>query len=334
MEQNTQNQGRKGPRQVSAGQRQRAYNRMRRRKRMQVLFYIVVFLVVIITAVVLCLTVLFKIQSVEVEGKSRYSQEQITSVCGISPGKNLFLADVNGAAKKVSQACPYLGSVSVSRRLPAKILIQVKESAVAGAVAWNSKYVYLDSAGKVLEISASPPTTGPITKGLDVTSAKVGGTVVYKNAPKSALFQQIAAAVQNTGFTGVTTIDVTDEYHLRVTCKIKSGKVLTINLGNSNYLEKKFRFTKATIDQHLSAEQGTFDVSSVGKEKSITWFTPASSAASSAVRSSASSAQSSSSSSVSQEKNDTDGSNDNEEDQGAGENQADQGADSTEDGGE
>lgn len=344
MERNTQNQGGPGPRQMSAGQRQRAYNRMRSRKRLQVLFYIVVFLIVIATAVVLCLTVLFKIQSVEVEGKSRYSQQQITSACGISTGENLFLADVGDAAGKVKQACPYLGTVTVSRRLPAKILIQVQETSVAGAVVWNNKYVYLDSSGKVLEISSAAPVSVPTVKGLDITAAKVGSAVTYKDTKKSALFQQIAQAVQTAGFTGVTSINVADEYNLSVTCKTKSSKVLTIRLGNSTYLEKKFRFAKATIDQHLSAEQGTFDVSSVGKEKSITWFTPASSAVSSAASSAASSAQSSASRTSSAENESTDSAAADTEgtdngtadggDQDDGDTGGNQGGDTAQDGGE
>ena len=83
------------------------------------------------------------------------------------------------------------------------------------ATTWNGKYVYLDSAGKVLEISSSAPSAQPIIKGMNITTAKVGNTVVYKEAQKSNLFKQIAEAVQNTGFTGVTVIDVTDEYNLK-----------------------------------------------------------------------------------------------------------------------
>ncbi len=264
--------------QRSAGQRQRAYNRLRHRKRMQLLFYICIFLVVVVTAVILCVTVLFRIQSIAVVGKSRYAASQITQACGISPGQNLFTAKVDGAAEQVKRACPYLGEVTVSRSLPAKIVISVKEATVSGAVAWNGKFVLLDSSGKVLELSTAAPSAVPAVKGLGVISAKAGEQVQYKDAKHSKLFQEIAGAAKTAGLTGLTVIDVTDEYNLCITCKGKAGSKLTVKLGNAAYLEKKFRFAKATIDQHLSGENGTFDVSSVGREKSITWFTPASSA--------------------------------------------------------
>lgn len=291
MTKNIQNKGNPGPRQVSAGQRQRAYNRMRHRKRMQVLFYIVIFLIVIITAVTLSISILFKIQSIEVEGKSRYTVQQITQSCGITTGQNLITAKVKGAADKIKRACPYLGEVTVKRCLPAKIVIKVQEATASGAVVWNNRYVLLDSSGKVLEISKTAPASIPTVKGLTVVSAKVGNQVAYKDTERSALFQQIAAAVKVSGMTGVHSIDVTNEYDLNLSCSTVGGGFLTVKLGNSTYLEKKLRFVKATIGQHLSGEYGTFDVSSVGKEKSVTWFTPASSASSS-VSSAASSASS------------------------------------------
>jgi hypothetical protein len=190
----------------------------------------------------------------------------------------LFTAKVDSAAEQVKRACPYLGEVTVSRSLPAKIVISVKEATVSGAVAWNGKYVLLDSSGKVLELSTAAPSAVPAVKGLGVISAKAGEQVQYKDAKHSKLFQEIAGAAKTAGLTGLTVIDVTDEYNLCITCKGKAGSKLTVKLGNAAYLEKKFRFAKATIDQHLSGENGTFDVSSVGREKSITWFTPASSA--------------------------------------------------------
>lgn len=245
---------------------------------MQLLFYICIFIVVVVTAVILCVTVLFRIQSIEVEGKTRYTASQITQACGIPPGQNLFMAKVDGAAEQVKRACPYLGDVTVSRSLPAKIVISVKETTVSGAVAWNGKYVLLDSSGKVLELSPAAPSAVPAVKGLGVISAKAGEQVQYKDAKHSKLFQEVAGAAKTAGLSGLTVIDVTDEYNLSIICKGKTGSKLTVKLGNAAYLEKKFRFTKATIDQHLSGENGIFDVSSVGREKSITWFTPASSA--------------------------------------------------------
>ncbi|MCH3971538.1 MAG: FtsQ-type POTRA domain-containing protein [Oscillospiraceae bacterium] len=291
--------GRTRRRDTSPKQRQRAYQRMRHRKRMQVLFYILAFLAVLVTAVVLCVIFLFQIRTIEVSGTSRYTVSQITAASGVKQGTNWFQVNTDTTAKNVEKACPYLTEVAVSRQLPSKVIIQVKEGKPSGAVLWNGKYILMDKNGRVMVISDSVPSNVPVIKGLTVQSAELGSVVSFADNQRSSIYRQVTQAIVDTGFSGTTAIDVSDIYNISVACTTKNSRILTIKLGNSTYLQKKFRFAKATIDQHLSGEQGTFDVSSVSKEKSVTWFTPSSAAASStASQKSASSAASSSASSA------------------------------------
>lgn len=306
-------------RHMSAGQWQRAYNRMRHRKRMKVLFYIIAFLAVIVTAVILCFVFVFRIQSVVVDGKSRYPTGQIMSVSGVKKGQNLFSVDTSSAAKKVGSACPYLTEVSVNRRLPCKVVISVKEGTPSGSVQWNGKYIMMDHTGRVMEVLSSKPSSVPVVKGLEINSAQVGGSAVFKDSQKSGLYQQVAKAISDNSFANVTVIDVSDMYDLSVTCRTTTGKSLQIKLGNSTYLGKKFRFAKATMAQHLSGEAGVFNVSSVSKEKSITWFTPASVASSASAASSASSSSASSKSTSSKENSSSVSKSEGEDSSGSGE---------------
>ena len=67
-----------------------AAERRRRRRRRMFFFYIFLFLAVIGTAVTLSLTVLFRVERIEVQGESRYSAEQIVQASGLETGGNLF----------------------------------------------------------------------------------------------------------------------------------------------------------------------------------------------------------------------------------------------------
>ena len=96
-----------GARRRSAVGRRGLTPKAKRRKLRMVLFYVGTFLLVITAAIVLSLTVLFRIDSIEVDNSSRYSSEEILKACGIEDGENLFLADVEGARKKIDQALPY-----------------------------------------------------------------------------------------------------------------------------------------------------------------------------------------------------------------------------------
>lgn len=260
-------------RRMSASQRQRAYKRMRRQKRRQLLFYILAFLAVVIVAIVLCLTVLFKITSIEVSGTTRYKAADIIQTSGLHKGENLFLVDTNDAEQKIQKNFPYLSEVKVSRRLPARVTIAVKDASVACVADWNGKFLLLDSTGKVLEIATQASGDVPVCKGLKVKSATVGNTVSLSDQNQLKLFSQVAQAVKDSSLSTTTSIDISDPYDLKVICKNKAGNQMTLKLGNSNYLSKKLRFAKATLDQKLSDSQaGTFDLSLVTQEKSLTFF--------------------------------------------------------------
>lgn len=261
------------PRQLSASQRQRAYKRMRRQKRRQLLFYIFAFLAAVIVAIVLCLTVLFQITSIDVSGTTRYKASDIIDISGLHKGENLFLADTNGAEQKIQANFPYLSEVKVSRRLPARITIAVEDATIACVADWNGKYLLLDPTGKVLEVADQASGDVPVCEGLKVKSATVGKAVVLSDQSQLTLFSQVAQAVKDSGLSTTTSIDISDPYELKVICKNKVGNQMTLKLGNANYLSKKLRFAKATLDQKLSDSQaGTFDLSLVTQEKSLTFF--------------------------------------------------------------
>ncbi len=261
------------PRQLSASQRRRAYNRMRRQKRRKLLFYIAAFLAVIVVAVVLCLTVLFRITAIDVEGDTRYSADDLIAACGIEPGENLFLADTKGAEAALEEKYPYLATVEVHRSLPARIEISVTDAKVSCAAAWNNQYLLLDKSGKVLEITGTPPDGTPVCTGLSVKSAALGQKVVLDDPEQLSLYAEVAGAVSESGLEPVTSIDVSDAFNLKVVCQNEAGNRMTLELGNENYLSKKLRFAKATLEQKLSdSAAGTFDLSLVTQEKSLTFF--------------------------------------------------------------
>lgn len=261
------------PRQLAAGQRKRAYVRMRRQKRRRLVSYILAFLAVVAVAVALCLTVLFRITSIEVAGATRYAAEELIQASGIQKGQNLFLADVGGAPEKIQSKHPYLSAVKVSRRLPARIVIEVQDASVACVAEWDGKFLLLDSEGRVLELAAKAPDGAPVCKGMQVKSAAVGEKVVLQDENQLGLFSQVAQAVKDSGLSGTSAVDLSDAYNLKVVCSNKAGKQMTLKLGNANYLGKKLRFAKATIDQKLAdSEAGTFDLSLITQEKSLTFF--------------------------------------------------------------
>ena len=59
-------------------------------------------------AVVIALTLFFKVGSIEVTGNSRYSAEEIAAATGVEMGDNLILLDRYGIQRKLFVDLPYI----------------------------------------------------------------------------------------------------------------------------------------------------------------------------------------------------------------------------------
>jgi cell division protein FtsQ len=249
----------------------RAEIKRRRRRRILLIFYIVTFIAVISAAVVLSLTVLFKIDTIQVSGKSRYTAEEIVKACGIQKGENLFLADVKDAASSIERTLPYIGSAKVTRGLPAKINIDVQEETVSGVIEHQGKYVVVSAGGKVLELADKVPENCPSVKGLELTKAEVGKSIVYKDTSREQMFKELLTAIKDNKLEKITAIDLSVPSKILVVY----DKRVTMNLGLPSDFEYKIRFAKSILDEGKikDSEKGTLNLS-VAAEDNNAFFNP------------------------------------------------------------
>lgn len=112
-----------------------------------------VFLLVLITAIVLCLTVFFKIADIRVEGHSQYTDAQIIAASGVSKGDNLFLSRTSKVRENLNRALPYTDEVTLERKLPDTLVIHVNDSRITTAIQDGSSYVLLNSSDVVMKVS-------------------------------------------------------------------------------------------------------------------------------------------------------------------------------------
>lgn len=121
----------------------------------------------VVAAVVFGVAIFFKVNTVEVQGNSIYSAEEIMSASGIQKGDNLFTLNKEAAAGSIKAGLPYVETVSVIRFLPDRVVIEVRESEAAFAVETSVNTTWLiNSVGKALEqisdssLSAAVPQDG------------------------------------------------------------------------------------------------------------------------------------------------------------------------------
>ena len=252
----------------------RAENRRRRRRRALLIFYLFLFFTVVAAAAVLSLTVLFKIDSIQVSGTSRYSQQQILSACGIKKGENLFLTNGKDAGKRIQTRLPYVGTVQVKRKFPAKISIQVTEAQICGAVAYSKKYAILGKNFRVLEVSDKLPQNCALIRGITLKSARPGSTAEFSNSSLLSALQAVESAAKRNGLTQITGMDFSSLSKILVSY---DGRI-TMNLGTSSSLDYKLRYAKELFDKGKikSTEKGTLDLSTV-EDNDTAYFDPSTS---------------------------------------------------------
>ncbi len=88
----------------------------KKRRRKILAMYTSMVMIIAMIAAVLCLTVFFKIDSITVEGKTRYSPDEIIDASGIAIGTNLLLCNTEPSKEIIEKEFPYIESVSIKKK--------------------------------------------------------------------------------------------------------------------------------------------------------------------------------------------------------------------------
>lgn len=155
-------------------QHQRKHYRKRPRVRFTRLYGVLSVLVILI-AVVAGSIVFFRVNEVEVEGLSRYTQEEIVSASGIEQGDNMFLLNKFEIQDQIGTQLIYVDQVRMRRKLPSTIHIEVLECVPAAVLEDKNTGTWwlVSTKGKLLEENADPNSMMQIV-GLSLVEPKLG----------------------------------------------------------------------------------------------------------------------------------------------------------------
>ena len=108
--------------------------------------------VAVVVALVLGLSVFFKVEHIEVSGNVKYTAWDVSQASGIVAGDNLLSFGQAKAAGRITTALPYVAKARVGIKLPDTVTINIEEIVVTYAVTANDESWWLISAdGKVVE---------------------------------------------------------------------------------------------------------------------------------------------------------------------------------------
>ncbi|NBI67829.1 hypothetical protein D1646_13660 [Pseudoflavonifractor sp. 60] len=104
----------------------RSRTRRRNRGRFGPLFKLLC-VVAVGVALTVGVTVFFRVEAVEVTGNQRYTDEEIIAASGIELGDNLYGLNKVRIDQNIRTSLPYIGNLTIDRRLPNTIAIAVTE---------------------------------------------------------------------------------------------------------------------------------------------------------------------------------------------------------------
>lgn len=212
------------------------------------------FIVLLVTVfAVLSLTVLFPIKQITAKGSEKYTSEQIVASSGIDIGDNLFISSVKTDALR--EKLPYIESVKIKRTLPDSIAITVKDAEPYACYYSDGAYYTVSRSGYVLENGEEKPDSLFEIRAGGVKCA-LGKAVVFSEEGTEDLILEIGRLAEEYGLS-LNCIDVTDEIALTV----KAENRFVVNLGTSNYLDKKFAHLSGMIKNIGETKTGKINLS-------------------------------------------------------------------------
>jgi cell division protein FtsQ len=130
----------------------------------------VVVVVVIVAALVVYVSPLFHVRSVEVEGTRNLSADEVQEASGVREGENLVRLDTGAAASRVS-GLPWTDSVTVSRSWPSTVHISVTEHEAVGVIDDGGQPAVVDRQGRVFLRGVTPDGVKPVKARVDDSGA-------------------------------------------------------------------------------------------------------------------------------------------------------------------
>jgi cell division protein FtsQ len=231
-----------------------------RQRRSGALFKVLAILITAI-AILLAMSVFFKISRIDVVGAESYSEEEITKASGIEIGENLFFVDRFGAAGHIFAELPYIDTVIVTRQLPNHVLITVTESSAVAAVDYKGQLFAVNHNGKVIsEVDASEAEKLIRVTGIEVKSPKPGEqlTAVKADAGKLETLVALLQEMFNRTMTqDVQDIDLSDALNPAFTYLER----FTVRVGANKNIGYKLGMLMSAVEQLSDYESGTIDLS-------------------------------------------------------------------------
>lgn len=217
--------------------------------------------VIIIIAVILVMSIAFRISDIQVYGNEHYTNSEIINAIDIEEGDNLFFFDRFAAISRVFAKLPYVESVSITRHLPNRVIVDVVENEAIAYIKLGSELWTLDHNCKVLGTAAE----GEEEKLVQITGISPGTLFVNErlttedsNERAVEYLDSILDEITKRGL--VDKIRKIDMSNVNSVIMYYDDGLYTVKLGDPYQTSHKFALVESAISQLLPGDSGIIDV--------------------------------------------------------------------------
>ncbi len=210
----------------------------------------------VILAVVLALTVFFKIDMVGVRGSNHTSASEIIRVSGVKEGDNLFLSGSKATTEKIISTFPYVEDVKIRRKLPDSFIFEVTEARLAAQTDTGDGIWLLSTGGKLLEKKDRLSDNLITVLGCVPADPKVGEPIDTGDSTGATVAKHLTSLEKWELLEKTDVINAEKVYDLTLTY---DGR-LTVELGTADELDYKIEYLASIIPNLEADAVGTVDL--------------------------------------------------------------------------
>lgn len=215
----------------------------------------------IMVAMIFVMSVFFRVSDVKVEGNKHYSDEEIIRALDIEDGDNLFFFDRFAALSRAFAKLPYIEKVTIERKLPNKVMIEVVESEALAYITVGDENWSFDHMCKILGKASGEEKESLIAvTGIDPGTLLIGETMTTSDGSADKVDYLSDILYQLEGrllHHNVGKISFDEEGNAQFNF---AGKY-TVRLGKNNDTEKKMGMFVSVMDKLKEGDIGIIDLS-------------------------------------------------------------------------
>lgn len=233
-----------------------------RRRRRAV--FILLFAAVLCGVGFYCVSVFCRATHIEVTGSTRYAAEDIIEAADIGEKQNIFTISQKALNERITALCPYIECVTLHRRLPDTLELELHEfNTIYACIGSMGRVTTLSADGKVLEQCASLPEYTCLLLGADFSGYTAGEKLPEEWQKTLAGVDKVRAALEDAGMLPeIGYIEIGEEQSYKAVYQDR----IQLRLGSEYDLATKLLTAQKIIQDELPADFiGYLDASVSGR---------------------------------------------------------------------